>query len=92
MSILPQAPLQGDNRVPWNVQGKLFFSKANAALYFRTKACLAYGACVNSSSEFFAVTHNALDTMMIRFLQEAKLLAEDAIEDLNPYNNTRYGS
>jgi hypothetical protein len=74
---------------PRHLQGKLFFSKANAALYFRTKACLAYGACLNATSEYFAVTHNALDAMMIRFIQEAKLLAEDAAEDLNPYNNTR---
>ena len=83
---LPDARLDGADDYSGGV---VFRDMANARVLFLTQSCLReeQGTCFNGSSRFYEATHNGLDAMVRRYMQEAALLAQDDLADVAPVSS-----
>jgi hypothetical protein len=83
----PQAPVNFDRNVP----PAAFASKDFSNLFFTTKACLRpdQSTCFNPDSPYYVITHQGLDAMITRFIDEMQSFAK-APESMVTPNHTGF--
>ncbi|GFR42355.1 hypothetical protein Agub_g3050, partial [Astrephomene gubernaculifera] len=82
---------QSNNSFHEEVPASTFQSAAFAQEFFKQKACFRWdpSLCFAQGHKYYAVTHNGLDVMVRRVIQEATLLSLDPDSDA-VYNRSRY--